>query len=255
MTDHSKPFEGKVALVTGASRRVGRAIAVELGMRGAMVAVHHRDSAKDADAVVFDLGIEGAYARAFQADLGDGVECAKLVEAVMGWKGRLDVVVNNAAVFRKVPFVGGDDAAWERAWAEALDVNLLAPARLARHAAPRMSDGGVIVNLVDIAARQAWPSYAHYGASKAGLEWLTRTLAVALAPRLRVCGVAPGIAEFPTDMPADVRAGLVARVPLGRPGTPEAIARAVSYLVGADYVTGSILTVDGGRVAATGENG
>jgi NAD(P)-dependent dehydrogenase (short-subunit alcohol dehydrogenase family) len=220
-----------------------------------MLAVHHRDSAKEADAVVFDLGIEGVYARAFQADLGDGAECAKLVEAVLGWKGRLDVVVNNAAVFRKVPFLGGDDAQWERAWADALDVNLLAPARLARQAAPRMSDGGVFVNLVDIAARQAWPSYAHYGASKAGLEWLTRTLAVALAPKLRVCGVAPGIAEFPADMPEDVRARLVERVPLGRPGTPEAIARAVSYLVGADYVTGSILTVDGGRVAATGENG
>jgi pteridine reductase len=255
VSDHSKPLEGKVALVTGASRRVGRAIAIELGTHGAMVAVHHRDSAKDADAVVFDLGIEGAYARAFQADLGDGAECAKLIEAVLGWKNRLDIVVNNASVFRKVPFLGGDDAAWESAWADALDVNVLAPARLARRAAPRMSEGGVIVNIVDIAARQAWPSYAHYGASKAALEWLTRTLGVALAPRVRVCGVAPGIAEFPKDMPEEVRAELVARVPMKRPGSPEAIARAVSYLVGADYVTGSILTVDGGRVAATGENG
>ena len=82
--------------MTGASRRVGRAIAIELGTHGATVAVHHRDSAKDADAVVFDLGIDGAYARAFQADLGDGAECAKLVDAVIDWKGRLDVIVNNA---------------------------------------------------------------------------------------------------------------------------------------------------------------
>jgi pteridine reductase len=215
--DSKKRLDGKVALVTGASRRVGRAIAIELGMQGAMVAVHHRDSAKDADAVVFDLGLEGAYARAFQADLGDGAECAKLVEAVLAWKGRLDVLVNNAAVFRKLPFLGGDDAAWESAWADAIDVNLLAPARLVRKAAPRMSDGGVIVNLVDIAARQAWPSYAHYGASKAGLEWLTRTLGVMLAPRLRVCGVAPGIAEFPHDMPEQTRQALVDRVPMARP--------------------------------------
>jgi NAD(P)-dependent dehydrogenase (short-subunit alcohol dehydrogenase family) len=256
-TDHTtKTLTGKVALVTGGARRVGRAIAMELGLAGASVAIHYRASDKDADAVAADLALEGAYARSFAADLADGAACKNLVEAVVGWKGRLDIVVNNAAVFPRVPFLGGDDTAWESAWAEALDVNVLAPARIVRAAAPALaaSGTGVVVNMIDIAAQQAWPAYTAYGSSKAALAWLTRTLAVALAPKVRVCGIAPGIAEFPDDMSAEIRERLVAKVPLARAGSPEAIARAVRFLVEHDYITGTILPVDGGRLAATGEN-
>src|SRR5262249_44934247 len=151
---------------------------MHLGTLGATVAVHHRISDKEADAVVADLALEGAYARSFQADLADGAACARLIEAVVGWKGRLDILVNNAGVWQKLPLVGGSDAEWESVWADAIDVNLLAPVRLARHAAPFLAQhGGIIVNILDVCVEQSWPSYTAYGASKAGLAWLTRSLA------------------------------------------------------------------------------
>ncbi len=113
----------------------------------------------------------------------------------------------------------------------------------------------MIVNVLDIAAWQAWPNYAHHGAAKAALAWLTRTLAVALAPHVRSVGVAPGIVEWPDELDEAARARLVAKVPLGRPGSAEDIARAVAYLAEAPYVNGTVLVVDGGRLAMTGEGG
>lgn len=241
-----RTLEGKVALVTGGARRVGAAIARELGAAGAAVAVHYRSSRSDAEALARALG----EARTFAADLSDPIACARLIDEVVAWRGRLDVLVNNASVFAPLPFVGGDDDAWERAFRGSLDVNLLAPARLARRAASFLGrTEGVIVNLLDIAVAQSWPTYAHYGAAKAGLAWLTRTLAVALAPRVRSVGIAPGIASFPDDLDAAARARLVARVPLARPGTPEDVARAVRFAVESPYVTGTIIVVDGGRLA------
>ncbi|MBI4512133.1 MAG: SDR family oxidoreductase [Deltaproteobacteria bacterium] len=239
-----------VALVTGAARRVGKAISCELAAHGMAVAVHFHASSAEADALVADLVRDGRVARAFQGDLARPADCDKLIDDVLAWQGRLDVLCNNASVFRKFPFTGGDDREWEDAWRDSLDVNLLAPARLVRRAAPALSrEGGVVVNLLDIGAWQAWPGFAHYGVAKAGLAWLTKTLAVALAPHVRVVGVAPGIAEFPEDMNMATRARLVAAVPLARAGTPEDIAQAVRYLVGANYVNGTVLVVDGGRLA------
>jgi pteridine reductase len=252
--DDTQPLAGKVALVTGGARRVGRAIASELAAAGAKVAIHYNTSKADATALVEELEAAGRTAQAFQADLGDGAECARLIDEVLAWDWRLDVLVNNAAVFKRLPFTGGDDATWESAWADAIDVNLLGPARLARRAAaPLATTRGVIVNILDIAALQAWPTYTHYGASKAGLAWLTRTLAVALAPEVRVVGVAPGIAEFPEALDAAARERLVDKVPLKRPGSGADIAQAVRYLVTADYVTGAVIAVDGGRLVATGD--
>jgi pteridine reductase len=247
---------GKVALVTGASRRVGRAIATELCASGFSVAVHHHASGDEARALCEELGQRGGAARAFAADLRDPAASGALIDDVLAWQGRLEVLVNNAAVFQRVPLLDGDDATWEQAWQEALSLNLLAPARLVRKAAPALRRaGGVVVSITDIAAEQAWPNYAHYGAAKAGLSWLVRAAAVALAPEARSVGVAPGIAEFPQDFGQDARQKLVGKVPLKRAGTPEDIARAVAYLVSATYVTGTVLVVDGGRLVASGEGG
>lgn len=258
MSAQAVSLAGRVALVTGASRRVGRAIALALGAAGAEVIVHYRRDRAAAEAVVAELGTRGQRASAIAADLASPDAPRALVVATLAAHGRLDILVNSAGPFDRVPFVGGDDAAWEAAWRASLDVTVLAPARLARAAAGALgahATPGVIVNLLDIAAWQAWPSYAHHGAAKAALAHLTRTLAVALAPRVRCVGVAPGIVDWPADLDAAARERLVARVPLGRAGTPQDVAGAVTYLCGADYVTGSVITVDGGRLAATGEGG
>lgn len=252
--DSTRPLAGKVALVTGAARRVGRAIALELAERGAAIAVHHHRSRAEADALVAELRVAGRDARALAADLRDPAGCHRLVDDAVAWKGRLDVLVNNAATFDRVAFLDPDEARWETAWRDALAVDLTAPARLCRRAAPVLATHhGVIVNVLDVAVWQSWPHYTAHGAAKAGLTWLTRTLAVALAPQVRSVGVAPGIAEFPDDLDDEARRRLVSRVPLGRPGTPEELARAVAYLVTAEYVNGTVLVVDGGRLAATGE--
>jgi pteridine reductase len=236
-------MEGRVVLVTGASRRVGAAIGRAASERGAAVVLHAHRNLSEARELAALLG----NATAFQADLSDPAAGRKLVDDAVSWGGRLDVLVNNAAVFERLPFLEGDDETWERAWDNALALNLRAPARLARRAAPALRmTRGVIVNLVDIAVTQAWPSYAHYGAAKAGLAWLTKTLAVALAPDVRTVGIAPGIAAFPDDLDDDARKRLLGKVPLGRAGTPEDIAHAVFDLVSADYVNGAILPVDGG---------
>lgn len=252
---------GRVALVTGASKRVGRAIALELGVRGADVLVHYRSDAGEAESLAAELRALGRRAEISRADLTDAGAPAKLVAAALVVFGRLDIVVNSAGPFDRVPFVGGDDAAWEAAWKRSLDLTVMAPARLARAAATALGahaeagPTGVIVNILDIAAWQAWPSYAHHGAAKAALAHLTRTLAVALAPSVRVVGVAPGIVEWPETMDDATRTRLLARVPLARPGHGGDVARAVADLCASDYITGTTLVVDGGRLAATGEGG
>ena len=216
--DHSTE---RVALVTGAAKRVGRAIAVELVARGYAVAVHCLGSRADADALVADLAARGGKARVFAADSADA-DAGPPARRRRGRLGRPPRFPGQQRLGLHAPGLrGGDDAAWEAAWADSLDVNLLAPARLSRRAAPHLrAVDGVIVNLVDVAAWQAWPGFAHYGAAKAGLVWLTRTLARALAPSVRVVGAAPGIAQFPDDLAEPARERLVAGVPLGRPVRP-----------------------------------
>ena len=243
-------LSGRVVLVTGAGVRVGRAIALELGRAGARVAVHYARSAVGARgpvrAIVAARG-PGA-ARAFAADLATPSNAAGLVADVVRWAGRLDVLVCSAAAFDRRPFEEID----ERAWRDMMALNLEAPFRLAQAAAPHLRRrGGVIVNILDVAAFHAWKGYAHYGTAKAGLAMLTRILALELAPRVRVAAVAPGTVAFPDDYPAADRDRIVARIPLGRVGAPADVARAVHYLCTAGYVTGSVVTVDGGRMAGT----
>jgi len=240
------PLAGRTALVTGAGVRVGRAIALELGRAGARVAVHYARSATGARGTVRAIEATGGVARAFAADLSTPANAAPLIAEVVRWAGRLDVLVCSAAAFDRRPFEEID----ERAWREMLALNLEAPFRLAQAAAPHLRRrGGVIVNILDVAAFQAWKGYAHYGTAKAGLAMLTRILALELAPRVRVAAVAPGTVAFPDDYPATERQRIVSRIPLGRVGTPADVARAVHYLCTADYVTGSVITVDGGRMA------
>ena len=239
---------GRTALVTGAGVRVGRAIAEELGRAGARVAVHHGRSARGAAATVRAIEAGGGHARTFAADLSVSGTPAQLVRDVVAWAGRLDILVCSAAAFDRRPFEQIDEPAWHRM----MTVNLEAPFRLAQASARHLCRrNGVIVNILDVAAFHAWKGYAHYAASKAGLAMVTRVLALELAPKVRVVGVAPGTVLFPTDYPAAERERIVANIPLQRVGTPGDVARAVRFLCGAPYITGTVLGVDGGRMAGT----
>ncbi|HEX2658501.1 MAG TPA: SDR family oxidoreductase [Polyangia bacterium] len=239
---------GRTALVTGAGVRVGRAIAEELARAGARVAVHYARSSRGAAATVRGIEAAGGQARAFASDLAVSGAPARLVEDVVTWAGRLDILVCSAAAFDRRPFQQID----ERAWRDMMAVNLEAPFRLAQVAAPHLCRRkGVIINLLDVAAFHAWKGYAHYAASKAGLAMLTRVLALELAPKARVVGIAPGTVLFPTDYPAADRERIVASIPLGRAGTPGDVARAARFLCSAPYITGTVLGVDGGRMAGS----
>ena len=242
-----RPLSGKVALVTGGAIRVGRAIVRDLAEAGASVAVHYHRSAAPAQRLVAELG---SRARAFRADLRDPSAVAALVAEAKAAFGRLDVLVSSAAAFGRQPLaqVTVDD------WRSMMALNVDAPFFLAQAAAPELARRrGVIVNILDVAAFHAWKGYAAYGASKAALAMLTRGLALELAPAVRVAGVAPGTVQFPDTYDPAARAAVLGRIPLGLEGRPEDVARAVRFIVLNDYVTGSVISVDGGRGAGARE--
>lgn len=238
-------LEGRVALVTGGARRVGRALALRLSQAGCRLAVHYRRSAKEAAATAADCRARGVQAEVFQADLNDTADATQLVQRVLTRFDRLDVLINNASVFERMNLAEFDLEAWERA----LRVNLTAPLMLthaARDALGRV--GGRVINLCDAATARPWPDYLAYTVSKGALETLTKALARALAPEVNVVGIAPGIVAWPQDYSQDTRDRLVAEVPLGRAGTPEDIAAAVYFVLSeGDYISGAILPIDGGR--------
>jgi pteridine reductase len=238
----------RAVLVTGAGRRVGRAIALHLAERGARVAVHYNESRAGADAVVSQINAMGSgRAIAAQADLTDPDALPALIGDVVTGFGGLDVLVNSAAVMNRTPF--GSVTAGD--WDAILSLNLRAPFLLAQAAAPHLAaarGGGVVVNVADLSAYETWPAYIPHGLSKSGLVYMTRALARVLAPSIRVNGVAPGTVLPPSDWSAPEIERLRSTTPLQRTGEPEDVARAVAYLVESDYVTGETLVVDGGRL-------
>ena len=235
-----------VALVTGAARRLGRAIALELAAAGFDVAAHCREPIGHADETLAALRERGVRAEAFTADLADEAACTALVPAVAARLGRVDVVVNNASVF-DYDAVGTFTGA---ALARHMSVNVAAPVLLAQalhaHLLDR-DDDGCVVNILDQKLWNPNPDYLSYTLSKAALESATTLLALALAPRLRVCGVAPGVTLVSGPMtPAEFSAAHTL-TPLNRSSTPHDIARAVRFLVESPAVTGTTLLVDGGQ--------
>lgn len=235
---------GRVALVTGAGRRLGRALALALGERGMRVVVHHHGSAEGAARTVDALRALGTDARAVRADLTEPAAPAALVREAGACWGGLDVLVNSAAVMQRTPFTEVRPEQWDAIMA----LNLRAPFFLAQAAAPLLAERrGAIVNLADLAALETWPGYVPHGISKAGVVQMTRALARVLAPAVRVNAIAPGAVLLPDDWGAEAAARLAATTPLGRIGSPEDVVRAMLYLLEADYVTGELLVVDGGR--------
>jgi pteridine reductase len=240
-------MQGKVALVTGGARRVGAAIARELHRAGASVLVHYRDSEADAAKLVAELNAaRPKSAASVKAELLAPVAPRALVSAALDSFGRLDALVNNASSFFPVAVGAMESSHWE----ELIGSNLRAPLFISQQAASELAKNeGCIVNIVDIHAERPLKGYALYSIAKAGLAAMTRALALELAPRVRVNGVAPGAIAWPEDgqFADQERARIVATTPLARTGSPEDIARAVHFLATAPYVTGQIVAVDGGR--------
>lgn len=242
-------LDGKVALVTGAGRRIGRAIALELAERGCDLALHFNRSDEAAAETAAMVESLGRRASLLQADLGDATAAGHLAERAVEALGSLSILVNNASMFEQMDLAGFTVEAWNRTMA----VNLTAPMILCRSAAPflRRYGPGRIVNLGDISAERPWSDHLAYCVSKAGLSCLTQALAKALAPDIHVNAVAPGAAVFPEDYPPEKIKAITRRVPAMRAGSAAEVAAAVRFLVAeADYVTGTVLAVDGGRSIA-----
>jgi pteridine reductase len=240
-------LQGRSAIVTGGARRVGAAIARRLHAAGASVLVHYRDSEADATALAAELnGQRAKSAAVVKAELLAPIAPRALVSAALQAFGRLDLLVNNASSFFPVPLGELEASHWE----ELIGSNLRAPLFISQECAPQLArHEGAIVNIVDIHAERPLKGYPLYSIAKAGLAALTRSLALELAPAVRVNGVAPGAIAWPEDGQFEdaERSRIVATTPLGRVGSPEDIAHAVQFLAGASFITGQIVAVDGGR--------
>ena len=236
--------------MTGAARRLGRTMALDLAAHGFDVAVHYRGSADDAQATVADARALGARAEAFQADLSDEGACRALVPAVVAHFGRLDAVVNSASTFEHDDPATFSVAAMEKHWrANTAPAVILAQALHAQLVGGRESaaGNGCVVNLIDQKLWNPNPDYFSYTLSKAALQAATVMLAQALAPHVRVCGVAPGVTLLSGPMSADEFAAAHQMTPLERSSTPDDIARAVRFLIESPAITGTTLLVDGGQ--------
>ena len=237
-------LQGKVALVTGGARRVGRALSMALGASGATVVVHYHTSQAEAEEAVRALG--AAQATMFQADLSRVEEIGALMRHIESEHGRLDVVINSASMFESAPLLDITEAMWDRV----LATNLKGPFFVAQNAVPlmRRNDGGNIINIADLSAFQPWPSYAHHSVAKAGLVHLTRILARALGPEIRVNGIAPGTVLPPEDYDGTAGDGTPDRRVVAPRGTPDDVVRAMFFLLESNFVTGQTVVVDGGRM-------
>lgn len=236
----------RVILVTGAARRIGAHVASSLHADGARVAIHYRHSAREARSLTAHLNaLRPDSARSFAADLRSAAACAQLVRAVGAWHDRIDALVNNASSFFRT--IAG--SVEEERWSELIDSNLKAAFFTTQACLPWLrASGGAIINIADARVERPLAGFAPYAAAKAGIVALTRSLALELAPTIRVNAVAPGSLDWPENevfTPAE-RESIEASIPLGRIGTGEDIARAVAFLLDNDYITGHVLYVDGG---------
>lgn len=240
----NRPLAGQAALVTGGAKRIGRAIALELARAGASVAFTYRQSRQEALAVEQELLRLDVRATGIQADLRLPAQARTAVAAARATLGRLDLVVNNAGRYEEAAFEAISDEQWD----EMMVVNLRAPFLVSREAAPllRANGGGRIVNLGSVGGLKAFPTHAHYCASKAGLAHLTRAMARALAPEIQVNAVAPGLILF-DPAPTAWEKSMAERTPMRRGGTPEEVAATVRWFATCPaFITGQVLYVDGG---------
>ena len=240
---------GRVALVTGGAKRVGRAIALALAQQGADTLITYRTSRADANQAVAELRACGVRAEAMHADVTDARQIRQLMRRIQQRFHRLDILVNNAAVFARTPF----STLTERDWDMHLSTNLKGPFLCALYASRlmRQHGQGKIINLADWAGQRPYRDYLPYCVSKAGVIGLTKALAKELAPAIQVVAIAPGPVMPPPDFSPAARRRAVRRVPLKRWGSPHDIAKTVVFAIqGTDFITGSTIFVDGGQLIA-----
>jgi pteridine reductase len=239
-------LQGRVALVTGAGRRLGRAMAGALAESGMTLAIHHHASRSGARELKEEIVSAGGKAACFEADLTDPHAARALPNRVVQEFGRLDVLVNSAAVMHRLGFQETTPEQWDSIH----NLNLRAVFFCTQGASPALrSAGGKVVNLADLAGLEPWPGFAAHSVSKAGIVMLTRVLARSLAPEVTVNAIAPGAVLVPDDYDSEERERLARATPLRRLGAPSDVISALLYLLeGGDFVTGEILVVDGGRL-------
>jgi pteridine reductase len=237
---------GRVALVTGAGRRLGRAMAGALAARCMTLAIHHHASAEGAAALRAEIESAGGRAACFAADLTDAAAARELPSRVVAELGGLDVLVNSAAIMHRTRF----EETTPEQYDAILDLNLRSAFFCTQGAAPALRAArGKVVNLADLAGLQPWPGFAAHSVSKAGVIMLTKVLARALAPEVTVNAIAPGAVLVPEEYDEAERERLARAAPLGRLGSPGDVVGALRYLLeDGDFVTGEVLTVDGGRL-------
>jgi pteridine reductase len=242
-----KTLDGQWALVTGAARRIGAVVASTLHEAGANVVIHYHHSVADAEQLAAELnGRRAGSAFTASADVREVAELERMAKRVLERTGRLDVLVNNASNFYPTPL----GTVTEEQWYDLMGSNLKAPLFLSQAVLPALrAASGVIINIVDVHSQRPLRDHVVYGAAKAGLAMLTRSLAKDLGPHVRVNGVSPGAIMWPEEGMSDqLRAAIIRQTALKRSGTAEDIAAAVLFLVrDAPYVTGQIIAVDGGR--------
>jgi len=238
-------IKGKVALITGGAVRVGRAITLMLAEAGAHVVINYNSSVQAADATAAEARTYGVEALAIQGSVADFDAVQRMATAIASHFGGVDIIVNSASDFGQITLPTTDYATWQRVTRVSLDgtffvVNTLAPTMLTR-------GGGAIVNVIDLSAWQPWPKFTAHAVGKAGMLALTRQFALELAPTIRVNAVAPG-PVLPPDVhhPEDTQR-VAEKTLLKRWGEPADAAKAVRYLIDAEFVTGSVLVVDGGE--------
>ena len=243
----NQTLQGKVALVTGAARRIGEAIARSLHAEGAMVIIHYAHSDQAAHQLASELNEKRVGScHCYSALLGDVAGLSKMIQKIMSLTGRLDILVNNASSFAPSPIGEVVESDWDKMF----DSNLKGPLFLSQAAAAHLTkSNGCIVNMVDIHAERPLAKHAVYCSAKAGLAMLTKSLALELGPEVRVNGVAPGIILWPeSGQDEALQDEMLSRTALKREGTVRDITDTVLFLVrDAPYVTGQIIAVDGGR--------
>ena len=239
-------LRGRVALVTGAGRRLGRAMAAALAQRGMVLAIHHHASSAGADELRKEIVGAGGRAVCFEADLTDAHAARGLPLRVVAELGQLDVLINSAAVMHRITL----EETTPEQWDAILDLNLRSVFFCTQGAAPALRAArGKVVNLADLAGLEPWPGFAAHSVSKAGVVMLTKVLALTLAPDVTVNAIAPGAVLVPDEYDTEERDRLARATPLRRLGSPSDVVSALLYLLeGGDFVTGEVLVVDGGRL-------
>lgn len=234
-----------VIAITGAAMRVGRVIALSLARKGAQISFSYYSADEPWKLTLEEINHFGSRALAVQTEIRDANQVRNFIQKTIEQYGRIDVLINNASIWLKAPFLEITEADWDLS----LDVNLKGPFLVSQAVAPYMlkQKQGLIINISDLSAFQVWPEYAHHAAGKAGLVQLTKVMATELAPNIRVNAIAPGTVLLPDNAPTSKRQWAVEKSLLKRIGTPEDVARTVEFLIENDFITGATYFIDGGR--------